>query len=84
MFFVWIYGINIEEVEISPGLPMVKLILRNQEFLVRPGMNLLDALKKNNILSEGVLCTRNGELISEDEILYDGDVIKIITAISGG
>ena len=63
---------------------MVKLILRNQEFLVRPGMNLLDALKKNNILSEGVLCTRNGELISEDEILNDGDVIKIITAISGG
>ncbi len=63
---------------------MVKLILRNQEYEVRPGMTLLDALKKNNILSEGVLCTRDGELIAEDEILKENDVIKIITAISGG
>ena len=63
---------------------MVKLILRNQEYEVRPGMTLLDALKKNNILSESVLCTRDGELIAEDEILKENDVIKIITAISGG
>jgi sulfur carrier protein ThiS len=63
---------------------MVKLILRKQEYEVRPGMTLLDALKKNNILSEGVLCTRDGELITDDEILKDGDVIKLISAISGG
>ena len=63
---------------------MVKLILRDQVYEVRPGMTLLDALKKNNILSEGVLCTRDGELIAEDEILKDGDVIKLISAISGG
>jgi sulfur carrier protein ThiS len=63
---------------------MVKLILRNQEYEVRPGMTLLDALKKNDILPEGVLCTRDGELISEDEILKDDDVIKLIAVISGG
>jgi thiamine biosynthesis protein ThiS len=63
---------------------MVKLVLRNEEYEVRPGMTLLDALKKNSILSEGVLCTRNGELITDDEILKDGDVIKLIAAISGG
>ena len=63
---------------------MVKLVFRNQEYEVRPGMTLLDALKKNNILSEGVLCTRDGELIVEDEILKDSDVIKLISAISGG
>ena len=63
---------------------MVKLILRDQVYEVRPGMTLLDALKKNNILSEGVLCTRDGELIAEDEILKNGDVIKLISAISGG
>jgi sulfur carrier protein ThiS len=63
---------------------MVKLVLRNEEYEVRPGMTLLDALKKNSILSEGVLCTRDGELITEDEILKDGDVIKLIAAISGG
>jgi sulfur carrier protein ThiS len=63
---------------------MVKIILRNQEYEVRPGMTLLDALKKNNILPEGVLCTRNGELITEDEIVRDGDIIKLIAVISGG
>jgi sulfur carrier protein ThiS len=63
---------------------MVKLIFRKQEFEVRPGMTLLDALKKNNILPESVISTRGGELIEEDEILKDGDVIKIIAAISGG
>jgi sulfur carrier protein ThiS len=63
---------------------MVKLILRDQEYEVRPGMTLLDALKKNNILPVGVLCTRGGELISEDEILKDGEVIKLIAVISGG
>jgi sulfur carrier protein ThiS len=63
---------------------MVKLILRNHEYEVNPGMTLLDALKKNDILPEGVLCTQDGELIVEDEILEDGDIIKLIAAISGG
>jgi sulfur carrier protein ThiS len=63
---------------------MIILILRDQEFEVRPGMTLLDALKKNDILPEGVLCTRDGELIAEDDILKDGDVIKLIAVISGG
>jgi sulfur carrier protein ThiS len=63
---------------------MVKLLLRDQEFEVRPGMTLLDALKKHNLLPEGVLCTRAGELITNDEILKDGEIIKVISAISGG
>jgi sulfur carrier protein ThiS len=63
---------------------MVKLVLRDQEFEIRPGMTLKDALKKNEILLESVLCTRDGELIAEDEVLKDGDVIKLIAVISGG
>ncbi len=63
---------------------MVKLILRNQEYEVRSGMTLLSALQKVNILPEGIVATRAGEMIEEDEILKDGDVIKLITAISGG
>jgi sulfur carrier protein ThiS len=63
---------------------MVKLILRDKEYEVHAGMTLLDALKKNDILSVGVICTRAGVLIVEDEILKDGDEIKLISAISGG
>jgi sulfur carrier protein len=63
---------------------MVKIVLRKTEYEVRPGMTLLAALKKIDILPESVLATRDGELIEEDEILKDGQVIKLVAVISGG
>ena len=63
---------------------MVKIILRKQEYEVRPGMTLLAALQKIDVLVESVIATRNGEVIVEDEILQDGDEIRLIAAISGG
>jgi thiamine biosynthesis protein ThiS len=63
---------------------MVRIVLRKQEFEVHAGMTLLSALQKVNILPEGIIAVRNGELIEEDEILQDGDVIRLISAISGG
>jgi len=62
----------------------VKLILRDKEYEVRPGMALLDALKKNNIVPESVIATRDGEIITDDEVLRSGDVVKLIAVISGG
>lgn len=62
----------------------VKLILRGKEYEVKAGMTLLDSLKKAAILPEGVIATRSGEMILEDEILHDGDMIKLIAVISGG
>jgi sulfur carrier protein ThiS len=61
-----------------------KLILRDKEYEVRPGMALLNALKNNNIVPEAVIATRDGELITDDELLRSGDVIKLIAVISGG
>ena len=61
-----------------------KLILRDKEYEVRSGMTLLDALKKSNIVPESVIATREGEMIIDDEILKDGDVIKLVAVISGG
>jgi len=63
---------------------MVTLILRKQKFEVRAGMTLLDALKKNDLIPEGIIATREGELIEEDELLRDGETIILISAISGG
>lgn len=62
----------------------VKLILREKEYEVKPGMTLLDSLKKINVMPESVIATRAGEMILEDEILKDGDVVKLIAVISGG
>lgn len=63
---------------------MIRIIYREQVFEIRPGMAVLDALQKIRILPEAVISTRNGEVITEDEILVDGDVIKLISVISGG
>jgi sulfur carrier protein len=63
---------------------VVKIILRNKEYEVKPGMTLLSALQKISVVSESVIATRDGEMILEDEILKDGDVVKLVAVISGG
>ena len=63
---------------------MVKLILRAREYEIKSGMTLLSALEKSNIIPESVIATRDGEIILEDEILKDGEVVKLVQVISGG
>jgi sulfur carrier protein len=63
---------------------LVKLILRNKEYEVKAGMTLLSALQKIDVVPESVIATRDGEMILEDEILKDGDEVKLIAVISGG
>ncbi len=63
---------------------MVKLILRDKQYEVKPGMTLLSSLEKCDILPESIIATRDGEMILEDEILNDGDVVRLIAVISGG
>jgi sulfur carrier protein ThiS len=60
------------------------IILRNQTYEVRHGSTLRMALKKLEIEPETVLATRDGEMITDDEILQAGDTIKLVTVISGG
>lgn len=62
----------------------VKLILRGNEYEVKPGMTLRHSLLKIEVLPESVLATRDGEMITEDEILQDGEIIKLVAVISGG
>lgn len=62
----------------------VRLILRGQEYELRPGMTLRSSLEKVGINPEGVLATRAGELITDDEILKEGDQVKLVAVISGG
>jgi sulfur carrier protein ThiS len=62
----------------------VQLTFRDKSYEVRPGMTLRDALIKLGIQPQAVLPTRAGELITDDEILRDGDEIRLISVISGG
>ncbi|HEX9030138.1 MAG TPA: MoaD/ThiS family protein [Anaerolineales bacterium] len=62
----------------------VKLMLRGKEYEVRPGMTLRDSLLKAGINPESVLATREGKMITDDEILKDGQSVKLVAVISGG
>ena len=61
-----------------------KIIFKDREHTVKPGITIRKALKELNIPSQGVIATRNNDLITEDEIIRQGDVIILIPAISGG
>jgi sulfur carrier protein ThiS len=63
---------------------LVTLVLREKEYKIKGGTTLLAALEKADILPESVIATREGEMILEDEILRDGDVVKLVAVISGG
>jgi sulfur carrier protein ThiS len=60
------------------------MTLRDKVFEVRAGMTVRDALRHVGLLPESVLATRKGELITEDEILREGDEVRLVAVISGG
>ncbi len=62
----------------------VTLILRDKEYLVKPGMTLEHSLEKAGLSLQSILAIRNGEMLTEEEILHDGEVIKLVAVISGG
>ena len=61
-----------------------RLILRDKEFEVKDGTTILYALVKLSIDMRVVQAMRDGELISLQEQLGEGDVIKLVPLISGG
>lgn len=60
------------------------IILRKQIHEVKHGMTIRKALQKLDIVPDSVLATRNGELLTDDEIIRENDVIKLVPVISGG
>jgi sulfur carrier protein ThiS len=61
-----------------------KMILKKKVYEIPHGLTILSALQKLEITPESVIPTRKGALVSDGEILKDGDVIKLVTVISGG
>lgn len=60
------------------------IILRDQEYEIKHGMTIRSALLKLEIQPEAVIATRQGELMTDDELIEEGDEIKLVSVISGG
>ncbi len=61
-----------------------KLVLRRKEYEVPAGITVRKAIEHAGLNPESVLPTRDGELVTEDTILKEGDAIKLVAVISGG
>jgi sulfur carrier protein ThiS len=61
-----------------------KIILRTHEYEIKHGMTVRKALQKLSIEPDSVLATRNGDLLTDDEIVKEVDVIILVPVISGG
>lgn len=63
---------------------MVKILYRDREWEVRAGMTVRDAILKVGLNPLAVLALRAGKLIHENTVLREGDVITLISVVSGG
>lgn len=61
-----------------------EITLRDKTFEVPSGSTLRHALEKIGVNPDSVLPTRAGELMTDDELIREGDHIRLIAVISGG
>lgn len=62
----------------------VTLILKNKSYPMRAGIPLHKALRMLDLPANAHLALRDGQLITEDEMLKNGDCIELVAVISGG
>lgn len=56
----------------------------DKEFAFDQRMTAHQLLERLGVLSEAVVVIRNGEIVTEDEMLEVGDEVELIRVISGG
>ena len=63
----------------------IKFILRKKEYeLEGKTITVKEALRQLDLSPEAHLLVREGDLLNENDVVRDGDVIKIVAVISGG
>lgn len=62
----------------------VTLILRGKEYTVAADITIAQAYKRIGLTPDAYLAVRNGEIITEDQVVHAGDVLRIVPVISGG
>ena len=65
-------------------LSVVTIKLRDKEFTLPGGLTLSQVYKRLGFDTESYLAVLDGEIITEDKLLKDGDKVKLVPVISGG
>lgn len=64
--------------------PSAIIKYRGKEHRVRANLPVIKAVKMLKVPLNSHLIIRNGELITEDELILPGDRIEMLSVISGG
>jgi sulfur carrier protein ThiS len=62
----------------------ITIIFRKEHFLLDGTIMVKEALQKMGLSPESHLVVRDGQLLNDNDVLRNGEVVKIISAISGG
>ena len=62
----------------------VKLVPENREVETRGNRSAAAILKELGLAARSHLVVKEGQIVTEDELIRDGAVITVISAISGG
>ncbi|MBI4770370.1 MAG: MoaD/ThiS family protein [Chloroflexi bacterium] len=62
----------------------VTLTFRDKTYEVPAGLTVREAIRQTGLAPETTLAVREGSLVPDDEILNDGETIKLIAVVSGG
>ena len=62
----------------------MQVTYRDEAWTFDRRLTVIRMLKLIKVLPETVLVVRNGQLIAEDQHLFPGDLVKIVSVISGG
>ncbi len=62
----------------------ITLIVRKQEYQIEGTVTVKEALHQLGLSTETHLAVKDGTLINENEVLRDGDTVKLVAVISGG
>jgi sulfur carrier protein len=83
--FLWSRYGNIYSVYAKAGRRvLVKVTLRNKEYEVTPNQTVQNALESLGLQPEAYLVVKDGELLTEDIVVREGDVLKLVAVVSGG
>ena len=62
----------------------ITITLRKKEFTLEKETSVMRAMELLEVSPEAYLAVRDGKLLTEDERLYQGDVVQFVSVISGG
>jgi sulfur carrier protein ThiS len=63
---------------------MVQVIYRDKRWETRPGSTVRHIIESADLNPESILALRDGKLINEATLTEEGDVIKLVSVVSGG